>query len=67
MRSHLLRVFAEAAIGEIDGDAARAERVAAELGFDPGSPRPAPDHAPRVRAVHAPIREPAGFAEGSPK
>ena len=38
MRGHLLRMFEQPAIREIDRDAGGPEGVAAELGFDAGSP-----------------------------
>ena len=46
VRRHLLCVFQEPAVKQIDGDAGRPERVAAERGDDPGLARMADDHPP---------------------
>src|ERR1700751_1862843 len=46
MRRHLLGVLEEAAVEQIDGDAGRAEAVAANPRQESGSLGPAYDHAP---------------------
>jgi len=57
VRRHLLGVFEESAVFEVDGDAGRAEGVAPKLGCDASRPRSAPDHTQRVGARHAPVGE----------
>jgi Nucleotidyl transferase AbiEii toxin, Type IV TA system len=57
MRCHLLRVFEESTVQQIDGDPGRPKRVAAERGNDPGLARAPNDHAPRVLPAHSFVHE----------
>jgi hypothetical protein len=54
VRRHLLRVFEQAAVEQIDGDPGRPERVTPQLGDDPGGERTPHDHSPRAcRAIRS--------------
>ena len=52
VRRHLLRVFEQTAVEQLDGDSGRPERVTAELRGDPGGERAPHDHPPRVLPRH---------------
>jgi hypothetical protein len=57
VRRHLLGVFEQPAIQEIDRYPGRAERVAPRLGGDPRRERPPHDHPPRVLPRHPRLPE----------
>ena len=65
VRRHLLRVFERAAIGEISGDAGRAERVIADRGKDAGGDRAPSDHAPGIRLVYRLFGEHGGVVSAA--
>src|SRR5271154_5700331 len=52
MRRHFLRMLERAAVGEVSGDAGRAECVAADFLSDAGGSGPLADHAPCIRLPH---------------
>ncbi len=60
VRRHLLRVFEQPAVEQIDGDPRRPKRVTAQFRDDPGGDRTSHDHPPRILPRHPRRRE--GFA-----
>jgi hypothetical protein len=65
MRRHFLRVFERAAVGEIGGDAGRAQHVIADLGKNAGSDSTPSDHAPGIRLIHWLPREHGGVVSAA--
>jgi hypothetical protein len=65
MRRHFLRVFERAAVGEIGGDAGRAQHVIADLGKNAGSDSTPSDHAPGIRLIHRLPREHGGVVSAA--
>jgi len=57
VRRHLLRVFEQPAVEQIDRDAGRPECVTAQLRDDPGRERPPHDHPPGVLPRHPRFRK----------
>src|SRR5271168_5028882 len=57
VRRHLLRVFEQAAVEQIDGDPRRSERMTPNARDDAGLNRPPHDHPPRVLPGHPEFRE----------
>ena len=65
MRRHFLGVFERTAIGEIGGDAGRAQHVIADLGKNAGSDSTPSDHAPGIRLIHRLPREHGGVVSAA--